>query len=133
MSASWWLTMPDAKDGSFTLAEFNLSYNLGAMLREAGWPTRGRRDTWWDPASFSTDTPDPDAVTNWDVLDEDRRAGDLGEMVAAVVANLEADPERFKALNPPNGWGDYDGCLKTMRDFLDTIERWPDAKVGASL
>jgi hypothetical protein len=128
MSADWWLMVDEHQDASF-----NLTYNLGAMLREAGWPTRTRRESFWDPAAFSTDTPDPDAVTNWDILKEGRRAADFGEMVGRVVANLEADPERFRALNPPNGWGNYDICLTELRNFLAAIEEHPNAEVEAWL
>jgi hypothetical protein len=46
------------------------------------------------------------------------------EYLAAVIAQLEADPERFRAMNPPNGYGCYDGphgvlgVLRRMRDAV---------------
>ena len=36
-----------------------------------------------------------------------------------IVKGLEADPERFQAMNPPNGWGDYDGLLEVLVAMRD--------------
>lgn len=32
-----------------------------------------------------------------------------------IIAGLEADPDRFRAMNPENGWGDYDRLLVVLR------------------
>jgi hypothetical protein len=46
------------------------------------------------------------------------------DYLAAIIAQLEAGPERFRAMNPPNGWGCYDGphgvlgVLRKMRDAV---------------
>jgi hypothetical protein len=39
----------------------------------------------------------------------------LGDIVTA----LEADPERYRAMNPENGWGSYDSLLGVLRDMRD--------------
>ena len=49
-----------------------------------------------------------------------------GELVAdtlpkfqAMVDNLEANPEKYRAMNPENGWGDYDRlCAKWREEIL---------------
>lgn len=35
--------------------------------------------------------------------------------LSVVISGLESNPARFRAMNPVNGWGDYDGLLKTLR------------------
>lgn len=47
--------------------------------------------------------------------------------LAGIVAGLEADPDRYRAMNPPNGWGDYDGLLKVLREMRDRVPTWPTA------
>lgn len=50
------------------------------------------------------------------------------DFLDAVITQLEADPERFRAMNPPNGWGCYDGpdgvlgVLRKMRDAVPDDE-----------
>ena len=36
----------------------------------------------------------------------------------AMLANLKADPERYRALNPANGWGDYDRLVALWDTIL---------------
>lgn len=46
-------------------------------------------------------------------------------LLDAIIEGLEADPERFRAMNPPNGWGSYDSLLRilqVMRDQAANIE-----------
>ena len=40
-------------------------------------------------------------------------------LLRRIVEALEADPERFMALNPLNGWGDYENLLVTLREMRD--------------
>ena len=60
----------------------------------------------------------------WDLLD-----GSSGPEGAAlldhIIRNLEAEPGRFKEMNPENGWGDYDGLLGVLREMRDRVPEWP--------
>lgn len=42
-----------------------------------------------------------------------------------IIRGLEADPERFRAMNPPNGWGDYDSFLKRLTEMRNAVPEWP--------
>lgn len=42
-----------------------------------------------------------------------------------IITGLKSDPERFRAMNPPNGWGDYDSLLKVLTDMRDAVPEWP--------
>jgi hypothetical protein len=47
-------------------------------------------------------------------------SGQLGAAyLASIVEGLESDPERFRGMNPPNGWGEYDGLLRVLREMRD--------------
>lgn len=42
---------------------------------------------------------------------------ELNNETAYAIVKMEFNEDEFKKLNPKNGWGDYDGCLK----FLYTL------------
>lgn len=54
----------------------------------------------------------------WKRLDGARGEGGL-EYLRQVIAGLEADPDRYRAMNPENGWGDYDRLLDVLRRMRD--------------
>lgn len=58
----------------------------------------------------------------YEVLDE----------LKAGLSLMESEPERFKALNPSNGWGDYDGALEWLRRLICVFELYPDGKIWSS-
>lgn len=60
----------------------------------------------------------------WDRLDG--ATGEAGrEYLSRIIEGLEADPARFQAMNPPNGWGDYDSLLKVLREMRDAVPAEP--------
>lgn len=89
-------------------AELNVTYNLSAMLHEAGF--KGWQWTQGKPA---------------------RR---VGRHILTVLTHMSQDPDHWRSLNPPNGWGDYDTCIQgRMREWAilctiaskkATIEAW---------
>lgn len=88
----------------------NITHNLGRMADAAG------LYTWlW--------RPDELGVT---------QAAELIGPLTAGLERLEADPERFKKLNPSNGWGDYDGLVAFVRDYLHACRQHPAATVQVS-
>lgn len=93
MSADVWLTIDTGgAEPARVTGGTNCTYNLTPMLREAGF-------------------------CGWGEL-----IGQTGEqslpMLLDVQRTLSADPARFRALNPPNGWGDYDGLLRVVAELV---------------
>lgn len=88
----------------------NVTHNLGRMAREAGC-----YEACW--------RPDEHGMTH---------ARDLIRPLRDALAALQSDPEHFKQFNPENGWGDYDGFVDFVADYLGACERWPAAEVYAS-
>lgn len=89
--------------------ELNVTYNLSGMLREAGFV--GWRGIVGKPAPK------------------------VGRHILAVLDRMARDPQKWRAMNPENGWGDYDRCLQgRMRAWAQRCrDAGPDDKIGAWL
>ena len=90
-------------------SELNVTYNLSSMLYAAGfvgWP---------------------------DILAMSPR--EAGAHILKVLDGMAADPEKWRAMNPTNGWGDYDGCLqgRMRRWAVECTEAGPDDRIGGWL
>ncbi len=48
------------------------------------------------------------------------------------VRRMEAEPERYAAMNPSNGWGDSGGALEVLRRLRDGCREHPAAVVRMS-
>ena len=88
----------------------NITHNLGRMAKAAG-----IYDAMWGPDE-----------RGWTC------ARELIEPLRDGLAELQTEPDRFKALNPDNGWGDYDGLVEFVADYLGACLRWPNAEVSVS-
>jgi hypothetical protein len=88
----------------------NITHNLGKMADEVG-----IYEHLW--------RPDEIKVT---------KAKELIESLRQGLHNLKSDPERYKKLNPENGWGSYDGLVKFVEDYLNACYEYPDADIEVS-
>jgi hypothetical protein len=73
-------------------------------------------------------------LTLYDVLwrpDENgfSRALDIIDYLDQAVDIMERDCDRLSELNPENGWGDYDGLVRFVRDYLRACEANPQAVI----
>jgi hypothetical protein len=89
--------------------ESDVTHNLTAMADEAG-----LYDVCWRPEEIGIS-----------------KANQLIKPLSEGIKRLEADPERFKKLNPKNGWGSYDSFLDWLKRYLSACEEFPDADVEA--
>lgn len=109
MSLDIWLNLPACdhcgRDESGVYSG-NITYNLGPMWREAGLP-------------YSDEI-------------EGKTAGELVPALESGLVELEADPARFKTMNPSNGWGSYDGLVEFTKRIIAAAKTWPKAIVGCS-
>lgn len=48
------------------------------------------------------------------------------------LEKLKADPERFKAFNPSNGWGTYEGLVNFTQQYLEACQQYPEATINVS-
>ena len=93
-----------------TIYQDNITHNLGKMAREAG-----IYQHLWRPEELGI-----------------KRAGELIDALRAGLELLESDPERFRKLNPENGWGSYDGLCRFVYSYLSACRENPDADIEAN-
>lgn len=60
------------------------------------------------------------------------KAHQIAGLLRAGLAELKADPAKFKLLNPSNGWGDYEGLVDFVEEYLAACEKHPDADISVS-
>lgn len=95
---------------SISLFEGNITHNLNEMADAAG-----IRQHLWRPEAVG--------ITHARQLIEPLRQG---------LERLKAEPAKFKALNPANGWGDYGGLVKFVERYLAACLENPNALVSAN-
>lgn len=71
-------------------------------------------------------------ITLGDLIDATPVAADLEPKIREAIAIMSEAPYHFRAMNPSNGWGDYDGALDYLKWIAERCARWPKARVEAS-
>ena len=61
-----------------------------------------------------------------------RTAETLIEPLRTAIRAMEADPAKYEAMDPDNGWGSYKTVLTWLRGILRACEEHPDARVHVS-
>ncbi len=103
MSYDLWLTIDTGGPEPASVGrEFNMTSNVAPMWRLAG----------ADLAEF-----------------HGQQAGTTLPLLDKAIADMAANPDKYTPLNPPNGWGNYDGCLEFLRDLRAEFARHPQATV----
>jgi hypothetical protein len=95
---------------STVVYDANITHNLGEMAKEAGIYA-----CLWRPDEID--------IT---------KAAQLIEPLRDGLALLKSDPERFKRLDSPNGWGLYIHFVPFVEQYLKACEKYPDAEVSVS-
>lgn len=54
------------------------------------------------------------------------------KLLTLIIDGLAANPSRFIAMNPSNGWGSYQRLLPILRQMRDASQDWPSAKWSIS-
>ncbi|HUU94621.1 MAG TPA: hypothetical protein VM487_02700 [Phycisphaerae bacterium] len=105
---SWDLDCYGKIDGErFVLAEFNYTHNTNPMIRAAGCP--------WSSDELNGIT-----------------SPQLVAVLEPALAEMEANPDKYIAMNPPNGWGSYETLMPVLRQVLAVAKRFPSGKWRAS-
>lgn len=85
------------------LLDVNVTYNLTPMFIAAG----GSSPRDWN----------------------DKPASEVREQCLAVLTAFNADQAKFEALNPANGWGDFNGARAFIQEVADACAKAPRATV----
>lgn len=119
----------------------NITHNLNTMAEKAGlYLALWRPGELLDPATH-TKIEEQSALGNYHdtggVNELERtlpevKGKDLIEPLEIGLALLKSDPDRFKAFNPANGWGNYEGLVEFVESYLEACKEYPDANVEVS-
>lgn len=63
-----------------------------------------------------------------EVLDG-KKAHDVIGILEKATASMKRAPAKYKKLNPPNGWGSYEGALESLCWLLEMCKEHPLATV----
>ena len=61
-----------------------------------------------------------------------QRVSDVVETLRAGLAKMEASPEEYLPLNPPNGWGSYESAKRWLSKLVAACDRFPIAVIESS-
>jgi len=59
-------------------------------------------------------------------------ASECEPILRSAIDNMIETPARYIAMNPPNGWGDYDSLLDALSELLFALVDHPKAIVNVS-
>ena len=62
-----------------------------------------------------------------------KNARETASMLRIVESNLILNGFELKKLNPPNGWGSYEGAIEFIHNLANDCEEHPDEEIGAWL
>lgn len=103
----------DVKEAEYETDEVysaNITHNLNTMAGEAG-----IYEHLWRPDEIN--------IT---------KAKELIEPLREGLHKLKSEPEKYKAFNPSNGWGSYEGLVRFVSNYLDACYENPEADVSVS-
>lgn len=53
-------------------------------------------------------------------------------LLRKCVEEMTSNPEKYKNMNPTNGWGNYEGALDYVQKLLHACEKNPDSTIEVS-
>ena len=59
-------------------------------------------------------------------------AGEVLPELKAALIDMQNYPAKYKELNPPNGWGDYDSAMYFLSQVIDNFKKYPKAIISVS-
>lgn len=59
-----------------------------------------------------------------------KKAKDVLAVVEQGYKDMLKNKETYVALNPENGWGDFDGALKFIREFYEACVQYPESIIS---
>ncbi len=61
-----------------------------------------------------------------------QQASEIITTLESGIVEMESKPEEYKALNSPNGWGNYETALEFLREFTAACKQHPKAIISVS-
>jgi hypothetical protein len=112
------LEYPGPIDSEFsaTVITQDCTHNLGGMLFEA------------IKASGDQDFIDLMGEDSWYRVLDGLNANLGAAFLDATIVQLEKDPEKYRAMNPSNGWDNYDELVPILKRMRQASQEHPNAR-----
>ena len=112
MSLDFYLTTPEVDLGADEpfvgrVFERNITHNVSSM-----WTKAGCHDELYDS--------------------EGKLAQDIIPALVKARDDMEQNPKEYKKLDPPNGWGDFEGAFRFLEAVLKACRKYPKAVIRIS-
>ena len=65
-----------------------------------------------------------------DLIRDNPKPADLLPYIERGIEAMKAHPDKYRAMNPSNGWGDYDGALAYLEWLAQGCRDYPGAEVS---
>lgn len=108
---SYWITMEIDAGGpglvSLDILDENMTWNLRPMF-----------------AAVNNDK----GPSDW----HDLKGSEVAEILTRTIAAWDADPAKFEAMNPENGWGDFEDAQQVANTILAACNKAPNAVLRVS-
>lgn len=57
-------------------------------------------------------------------------AKDATPILEKAIGKLESNPSKYRAMEPENKWGNYDGAVQYLKDILHGCRKHPKATIN---
>jgi hypothetical protein len=112
--------------------EWNYTHNTSGMiyaaLNDAGieLPASTRPCRWLDRETGTWhDAPEGHGTIAWWEHLDGMPGPEGAAFLDQIIQRLQGNPALFRAMNPPNGWGNYDDLLTVLTAMRDRVPEWP--------
>ena len=107
-----------------------MSYVIGLKIDTGGSNPASVGDDW----NFTSNCSSMWCEAGADLAEfEGKTAGECIPVLESAISTLHSDPTRFRAMNPPNGWGSYETLIPALFKLLSIFRSHPKATVWVSL
>lgn len=106
MSFDVYLTIKTGKNSSLSTNGLNVTYNLSPMFHEA----------------LGMGLSDLEGKTGKECI----------PILKKALKDMIDNPEKYEAMNPSNGWGDFYGAKEFISSLLDDCRKYEFAKIVVS-
>lgn len=113
---SWDAYLTD--DRGHTEGEWNYTHNCNGMANAVLDPDYEQRSVGEEVFRFTQHI-------SWWVRLDGLSGSDGAALLDRIIRGLEADADRFRAMNPDNGWGDFDSFVKVLTEMRNAVPEWP--------
>ena len=86
----------------------------------------GRRNYTWNVSPMYYDALGGDGLSQFGRMN----AKDALPILKEGVRKMKESPEKYREMNPPNGWGNYEGALDLLEWMLKKCEEYPSIEIS---